>query len=415
MLVLQMIRWVIGYVEFEVIGVESHRLLSSASARGYHLWRMEKLAPDRCRASIAARDYPGLRKIARKRRLRLRVRRRVGLPFLARQWRRSGKHGLFLGAACAVVLLCVLSSRVWVITVAGNVTLSADEIKAAAAQAGLSLGTVKTDYDPVSIENQILLRYPEITWISVNNWGSTVSISVLEGELRPEVADNAAVGNVTASRAGQIVSMEVYQGKTMVALGDGVAPGQLLVSGVVEHENGGVSFTKATAKIIARTRRQFTVTVPAEEPRCRDTGRRVTRRSASIFGVTIPLTLQGVPEGAFQKSAGSHSVTVNGVELPITIYEEVYTGQQTYHAQVSEQEARERGLAEIRNMQEETLAIAAGDGSVESEKVTVTAANGEYQITSDCVCLENIAQEQPFYVELEEENAPAKAESDAAP
>lgn len=257
-----------------------------------------------------------------------------------------------------------------------------------------------------------MLRYPEISWVSVNTWANTVNIVIQEGEKKPEVERDDAVGNVVATRAGQIVSMDVYHGKAMVKLGDGVAPGELLVSGVLENAQGGVSFTKAAAKIMARTRRQFTATIPMEETLWEDTGEVVVRKSARIFGLTIPLTFHGIPEGDYEKTADGESVWVNGVELPVTVYAETYTAQRARTVAVSEEEARQRGIEEIQKQQEEALAHPTGNGSVLSENVTVTAENGEYKIESDCLCLENIVQEQEFFVELEEEMPSSDTESD---
>ena len=163
---------------------------------------------------------------------------------------------------------------------------------------------------------------------------------------------------------------------------------------------------------MARIRRQFTVAVPMEEIRWEDTGTVVERKSVRLFGLVIPLTLSGAPAGEYEKTSASESVTVNGVELPMTICTETYRERTGVTVSVSEAEARQRGIEAIQKQQAETLDDPAEPGSVLSEHVTVTAKNGYYTIESDCLCLENIAQEQPFYVELEERSLSSETASE---
>ncbi|MDD5953255.1 MAG: sporulation protein YqfD [Oscillospiraceae bacterium] len=409
MLVLRIIRWCIGYVRFEINGGEAYRFFTSSSSRGFVLWQMERKGDTCCTACISARHYGELRQIARKRRLRLRILERHGLPFLLRKWKDRGKHGLFLGTIGAVILLCVLSTRVWVVSVTGNTSLSAEEIRQSAAEFGLSIGVGTNSYNAASVENQLMLRYPQISWVTVNDWGNTVTIDVREGDKRPQVEDNSETGNVTAARSGQILAMDVYHGQSQVKIGDGVAPGQLLVSGIWEHENGNVTFTKASAKIIARTHRQFTVDIPKAETLRESTGETVTRRGLRVFGLTIPLTLKGTPQGLYQHQSSGESLTINGVELPLTLFSETYIGEREYTVPVSKEEALERGQEALKKEQAQALGE---DGAVLSEEVTVTEEDDGYRVTSDCLCREDIALEQPYFVELEPQETPDETESE---
>ena len=411
MLVLHIVRWLSGYVSFSAVGTQAHRFLTSASVKGFQLWNMEMEDEQHCTAYITAKHYRQLRMVAKKKRLLLHIENRYGLPFLIRKWKKSGKHGFFLGLACSLVLLSVLSGRVWVINVSGNNDLSAVEIKASAAEFGLDIGTGRSDYNPISIENQLMLRYPELSWVSVNDWGNTVEIAVQEGERIPDVEEQEGTGNVIAAQSGQIISMDVYHGKAMVKIGDGVAPGQLLVTGIWEHENGNVSFARADAKIMARTRRQFRVTVPMEETMREENGNSIERKSLRLFGVTIPLTFHGVPNGIYEKETEGESLQVNGVELPLTISREIYREQREYTVSVSEEEARKRGEEELHKLQEEALKNEAENGTVLSEHITIKRENAQYVLESDCLCLENIAQRQQFEVEIEE---PLSGESSEA-
>ncbi len=399
-MILWVVRWLVGYVQFEIIGADAQQFLTGASTRGYSLWNMKKARENCCSACIAGKDYRHLRQIAKKRRLRLKIKKRRGFPFLLRKWKQSRKYGLMIGAICAFALLCVFSTRVWVVNISGSTSLPVEEIRAAAAEFGLEVGTGKSSFDPLFVENELMLRFPALSWVTVNTWGSTVEIIVQDGDAKPEVEDPSEYSNVVAAKSGQIIRMDVYHGKALVKLGDGVAEGQLLVSGVQEFENGNVTFTGASAKIIARTRRQFAVSIPKEETCYEETGQILTRKSLHIFGIPIPLTAQGIPEGDYEKQSDRRSIRWNGVDLPLTIYEEVYRERSPYTAVISKEEALHRGEEALQEWMEQTLA----DGEILSKDLVITEENNSWNLAWNCICLENIARKAPFFVELNENN-----------
>jgi similar to stage IV sporulation protein len=261
----------------------------------------------------------------------------------------------------------------------------------------------KSSYNPISVENKLMLRYPQLSWVSVNTWGSTTEIVLQEGDAAPELEDSDAVGNIVATRSGQILQMEIDHGKATVQVGDGVAPGQLLVSGVLEEEDGGVSFTKATAKIMARTHRTYSVSIPMEESVAVDTGETAQRVTLHLFNVPIPLSFCFTPDGNYRTETSSNPVTIFGVTLPITIDRETYTFQGVETVAISEEEARKRGEALLLEEVEKALENSEENGTVLSKTVSVRAETGEYIIECEFVCVENIAQEQEFFVDLKKD------------
>lgn len=406
-MVLELVRWCTGYVHFTIQGTDSARFFTAAAARGFILWNMKTIDNEHSAACISAKEYHRLRSVAKKRKLRLKIEGRVGLPFFWRTFRKKKRYGFLLGGVLSLLLLTFLSTRIWVIQVTGVETLTKEQILQTASEHGLFIGANKVSLNPRSMETKLMRSYPEISWVTVNTWGNTITIAISESDPKPEVERSDETKNVVAARSGQIVSMEVYHGQAMVKVGDGVAPNQLLVSGIWEHENGMVTFTKGAAKIMARTRRTFTVTIPKEETISIPTGESVTRRSMQVFGITVPLTIRGVPKGEYEKSMARESVTVNGVELPLTIYTETYTEQTSQIVVTSKEEGERRGKEELQKQQKEAL----GEGEVLSEKIQITEKSDCYELVSNCLCIENIAVEQPYFLDIREKTSEEKAES----
>ena len=107
-----------------------------------------------------------------------------------------------------------------------------------------------------------MLRFPGVSWLTVNTQGSTAVVALAEGVEKPDMEAWKRPCNIRSAAAGQILRMEVYAGQAEVAAGDAVTAGQLLVSGVTEDAWGGVTLHHAAARIVAETRREFTAAVP---------------------------------------------------------------------------------------------------------------------------------------------------------
>ncbi len=68
----------------------------------------------------------------------------------------------------------------WSIQVEGNQELNSDLILLTAEEIGLKEGMARSKLDVLSIQNQLMIAYPEIAWISLNTKGSSVTIRIGE-------------------------------------------------------------------------------------------------------------------------------------------------------------------------------------------------------------------------------------------
>lgn len=395
-MLLKLIRWTLGYVTFSIRGREPERFLNFAARGNLCLWDMEKKGAEQW-ACVTVRDYKKLRPFARKSGVCLRVQKRTGFPFFVRKYKE--KRGLLYGAGAAAVVLVLLSMRIWSIDVVGNEMLSVYDIKQAAAECGLYQGMLKKDLDAQVIRQRLMARFPEIGWVAINTWGNTVTIRMDEGDPIPEVEDAGKFSNVLSKKNGQIVRMDVYHGTAQVQVGDAVAEGELLISGVQTTEQGEESFVHAAAKIIARTRRVFSIDIPLNQVEEKPNGAVVVRRSLDLFGADLPLSLQGEPEGNYRRTVESKPLVLNGIPLPVTLHEETFTMQDEVSVTLTQEQARARAIEELTKKQAEVLKDPLEDGKVLSYTEEAALENGVYTLRWDCVCEENIAKEQELFFE----------------
>ena len=390
MVSLKLSRWLIGYARFRVIGGSPERFYTACARAGYYLW---DIAPGKkAGASVAARKYKRLRRVARRAGCRLRVSDKHGLPFALRRTR--GHPGLWAGGAAFLLIVSLLSLRVWCVRVTGDCPYPAEQIESALAEEGLSRGVWKSTVEPKTIADRIMLRFPDIRWMSVNLHGSSAEVAVQRKVRKPLISELSGVCNVKASATGQIVSMKVFAGVPAVKKGDAVVEGQLLVSAVVEDQLGGSTLTHASAEIIAETSRSLTATVALRQTQTVPTGRAALRRNLDLFGARLPVMLCRKPGAGWNVSRAEYDVSLFGTPLPLGVYEERWDEVRTESFTLTKDEARALVQKEIAAKTAPILKKGKIVGSQTGEKWEKNTLTETVKLT----CEENIAQESPIFI-----------------
>ncbi len=300
-----------GCVLIECEGGYPETFLNTASALQIPLWDVQRREASLwCRASAA--DYRRLRPAARRACVRMRVRGKRGLPFWLR--RRGLRLGPVAGLIVFFILLHLLSSRVWVIRVAGNSTVSDGEILSVLEPLGVREGASFGDVDLTDLRLTTLQQLPELTWLTVNQSGSILTVEVKERTDTEPLTDNTPA-NLVAVCDGVILGVDAVTGQAMVRPGDAVRGGDLLISGVMDSTVG-PQLKKAAGSVIARTTHTLTVTVPLAED-VTVPGREITRPQLNVFGWAIPLYASGDLLGEPTAVSTEYPLTANGVPLPI--------------------------------------------------------------------------------------------------
>ena len=192
-----------------------------------------------------------------------RVLRSGGFPLLLH--RLLHRPGLVLGGLCMLTLLLVSRLFVWDVRVAGNESMSASEVIAELRESGFGIGTYLPGVSAGDVENRVLLASDRLAWISVYLDGTVAKVQVLERTPLPAAEERKRPADLVARMDGQIEFVELYRGNPVVHAGQAVRRGELLVSGIFEHENIGCRFTRAAGHVLARTEHSLTVEIPLRD------------------------------------------------------------------------------------------------------------------------------------------------------
>ncbi|HBC27099.1 MAG TPA: sporulation protein, partial [Ruminococcaceae bacterium] len=300
----------------------------------------------------------------------------------------TARKGMVAGAVAFFLILHVFSLYVWSVEVSGCKEIPQEQVIGAARELGLAPGSLKSGVDAEALQQQLMLKFPDVAWLSVNTRGSDVVIVLEEKKKNPEIVTENKVANIKAAESGQILRMEVYRGQAQVKVGDAVVKGQLLISGIVENADGNSQMVRASGRIVAATERSFTARIPLKQTVETDEGRRVVRRSIRVFGVELPLTLTAAPKGNFKREYRRENVRgVTGV-LPVSLFTETWTERTTKEVALTEQQAREQAE---RNLSEMLKSLS--DTTILSSEKKGEVKDGAYVLTFTCKCEQNIAVE----------------------
>lgn len=138
-----------------------------------------------------------------------------------------------VGLALSLTAVCVLSQFVLTIEVEGNEAVSTAEILTELRRQGLRPGVYGPGLDEGTISSAALLGLPELAWMSVNLHGTRAEVLVREAVPAPEVDDEEQVGSIVARSSGIVTHIEPLSGEALVAQGDTVLAGEVLISGAV--------------------------------------------------------------------------------------------------------------------------------------------------------------------------------------
>lgn len=245
-----------------------------------------------------------------------------GIRFIIHKYRY--RSGLLVGAVLMIALLIFLSGFVWSIDVVGNDRLSTSVILDTLKECGFYEGERKNKFNIAEIENQMMIRLPDLSRISINLDGSSAHIEVKERLMPPVSEDVSKPSNLVASMDGRILKMEIVKGKPIAMVGSGVVKGELLVAGFYNDKKDNLILEHSSGKVTAEceVNKTFTLSRNAQKQIGKETK---IFYSFKAFGKEIDLSFGKAPQGAEWKNTEKENVlNILGLNLPFCIIEKKY-------------------------------------------------------------------------------------------
>lgn len=284
---LNIINYFRGSVRVELTSEFPERFINICAQNNIALWEIERGDNHTLRVSMRGEGFRKAQTFTHRGIGQIRLVRRMGLPnFLLRYKKR---YALMASVLLMVAALTALSMFIWEIDVSGNENISKEVILQELNELGIGIGTYRKSFKPKDIQNQMLIKIPELEWLAVNVTGSYASVEVREKEPKPIIVPENEPCNIVSEKAGLIVAINTLEGSASVKVGEAVEAGQLLVSGLINSNVVGVRQVHAMAEVTARTWYEYTSVLPVNATGKKYTGRERTRNAIILAGFRINL------------------------------------------------------------------------------------------------------------------------------
>ncbi len=313
-------------------------------------------------------------------------------PFL---FRHRDRVGIPVGILLSLLIGWTLTRMIWCVEITGNRTVSTGEVLAELKQAGLGIGSLRSEIDPDDIELRLLSSSEKLSWASVNLRGTVARVQVRE-KSEAESSDVAPKpANLVAGAAGKILYMEILRGNPVVSAGEFVSRGDLLVSGMFDSTAVGFRLTRAAGRVFAETAEEFRVEIPLVCTHYTAVPEPKEETILSFFGKEIKVF----------KSTGNRDGNCDTIEtvkecrlpggrtLPITVKHIRYVRYTETECCLSGEEAESLAYFRLAGQIAEWLGEG---GSLLRKNVSVTLTEDACILTCNAIGIRNIAEVSEF-------------------
>lgn len=404
-----LINYARGWVRLTVCGPFPERFINLCAQRKVTFWGVEWLDEQSLKLTLLRRDMKAAEDLARRAGCDVVVEQRAGLPAFLLRFRK--RYAFLLGLSLSVLSICFLSNFVLTIEVTGNERVPDAMILSQVRRLGLRTGVYgpKLDTKQIGLDTQLALE--DLSWVSVNLYGTRAQVVVRERVEPPELLEKDGVSDLVAGAGGLILQVEAVEGQAKVTAGDMVAPGDLLISGTVTMEGPQYSdvppqylYVRAAGAVWARTWRTVSAVIPMETTVKKYTGEDKNRWSMTIFERRINFYANGsISWENYDKINKTHcAVLPGGQRLPFSLNRETVTRWTPVRVQVDPTAAQELLEAQLAQRLEQ---LVGEDGRVITVDWSARISNGLLTVTGVAECEEQIGRPTPVrQIGTEQEN-----------
>jgi sporulation protein YqfD len=222
----------LGWLTVAVSTMDPADLVTRLVDRGVRVSAIAR-TPVGIRCTLPAADLRAVRRAVRGHGERVRIERRHGMGMGLRRLRR--RPFLLLGAVLTALVVGYATPRVWLVAVDGVGPDTAARVVAAAADAGLVTGAVRSTLPRRAVEAAILRQVPGYSWVGLSVRGAVVVVRLHPYRDRPVTS---FAHTLVAARDARVVGVSVYMGEALVRVGDHVRRGQPLIRGFTRPQLG---------------------------------------------------------------------------------------------------------------------------------------------------------------------------------
>lgn len=383
-------RWFTGWISVRVTGAEPERFLSALAERGIPFWHAAPPENFVLELKMPARRAKLVKPLAEHLGCQGEIVTVKGLPGLLR---RSLRRRLLLaGMVLGLGLLAVSRLFIWNIEISGCETLSERAVREALAECGVDIGKPWMNIRQDVLRNSMILRLPEIRWMTVSLRGSHGEVIIREARRGGEPEPVDEYGKIVAEKAGLVTEVYDLRGTALIEKNEVALPGETLIGGYTTGRFAVQGPVRATGEVWARTWYEHTATAPVYVDMTAHGGE--TTRFSLILGKKRINFYKGssICPADCDKIIYVYPFAVEDVfALPLAIEKTVFSPytKQSIRAEELRAELEQQLMTEL-------CGSIGEDGEVVSAAFTASEQDGVLFVTLRAECREEIGRTEPL-------------------
>jgi len=385
-----------GYVEWQITGAYPERMINQCAREQIRFWHLQRLDETAFVFCTSLSDSSKVAALAAQVACEAKVLTRRGLGAAVLTMRK--RWGFLMGLALCLAAVGILSRFVLVVDVTGNETVPDAVILTQLQQLGLKPGTYGPSVDRKELSNRALLALSELSYMSINIYGTRAEVLVHEKSAHPDLLEETKPADVVSTADGILVELRADAGQPLFKVGDVVARGEILISGVLDLQEPvggkvdlGYLVVRAAGSVRARTWRTLEESIPLVTGGKSYTGQEKERYALQILWGSLDFfENSSISYGRYDKITCTRMLTVAGRELPFglttTTYREYTVEQAPLDVERAEERLKQMLLKRLDDLMD------ANDGIVLRRDMVTRMTDGMLIVTLLAECEEEIGR-----------------------
>ena len=319
-MILKIIRWIFGYIYFEIDKKNSRLFINLVSKFRMNLWDIKQNNKSLL-AKITSSDFKKLDSISKRNNIKIKVIGETGLQYF--YMIHKNRKGIIIGIILFLIASHISSLFIWKINIVGNENIETNEILDCLKDNGVYIGALRKNIDADNSEQKIMEQISNISWMSINLEGCIANVNIKQQIDKPK-NNYASSGNIVSECDAQIARMETFSGTPLVHVGDVVFKNQLLVGSYYKSRDGKIHNVNARANIMTKVSGEISEFEKFKQ-NIETEGKQKKIFYINIFGKKIKLNFWEASAEHLKKEYYENQLKIFNFEIPIKFISEKFT------------------------------------------------------------------------------------------
>ncbi|MGL5752871.1 MAG: sporulation protein YqfD [Paraclostridium sp.] len=376
-----MISYIRGYYVISIEGINIEKFINTLIRNKISVYDVKRISSTKMEFKVDRENFKELKKIYRNNKYDIKVKQKMGLPFLARRIYRY--KGMWI---CAIISLLILMSTSMFVT---DIYIQAPEgidktlVRKELEVAGVKPGVYKKSIDRKEVRDHVMSKFDDVAYVSINVKGTNIFVTVTKKDETLKQAKETNYCNIIASKDGIIDKVIPRSGEQMVEPGYIAREGDVLVSG---------ANTKSIPEVWATTYYKSKQTADCIEKEKVRTGESKTVHTISFYDEKYVLR-KNINYKNYEIENKEYKLEIGDYTFPIkiqaSVFHEVNVKETKKDTEAIKNELKEKALKEI----EYIMPIGA---RLQDTDHQYKVKDGKLEYTVTVTMLENIAKVYPL-------------------